>query len=180
MFPSLTQGVKLRRKTENARCSSEHRVESLYVGALPQSPIGDFIPKPLSGDAPAGVLLSTAKTIRYLPKERPTPILFSSKIFEDGVRGKPLFLKRGFPGRFFFRSPSSSPEKSNFFWKSKRCLTKFKTDYIACKRKMWYNAEKFKGNKGKRSNVIWQYKTVPKRNPRTMNFEHLHPKDNCF
>ena len=49
---------------------------------------------------PAAILLSIAKILSYLPKERPTPIPFSSKIFEDGVRGKPLFLKRGFPGYF--------------------------------------------------------------------------------
>ena len=31
-------------------------------------------------------------------RERPTPIPFSLKIFGEGARGNPLFVKRGFPG----------------------------------------------------------------------------------
>ena len=65
-----------------------------------------FHPQSPERAVPAAILLSIAKILSYLPKERPTPIPFSSKIFEDGVRGKPLFLKRGFPGYF----PSSSFE----------------------------------------------------------------------
>ena len=59
--------------------------------------VGDFIPKPLSGDAPVGVLLSKA-IIYTIPSERKTNTnIISSKVLGRGSGGSP-FVKRGSPG----------------------------------------------------------------------------------
>ena len=95
------------RRTDFVRCHSPTWYwKYMAFGRTPCGAwyVGGVAPKPLSGDAPAGVLWSSTESVSYLPdlstlsRESLTPIPFSSKIFREGVRGNPLFVKRGFPG----------------------------------------------------------------------------------
>ncbi len=100
----------------NRTCTSVYRIyvicmafgrmpcKALYMLGLRPKPERGLCPLHPGRAVPAAILLSVAKYVRYLPRERYTPILFSLKVFGSfrakpasmGSRGNPL-CQKGFP-----------------------------------------------------------------------------------
>ena len=101
-----------------------HARSFICWGVAPK-PHWGFHPQAPERAVPAARLSSSAKLVSYLPRERPTPIPFSSKFFEEGLRGTPL-CQKGFP-RYHLLPSSPFPRFPASFSPRRQKQTDFST-----------------------------------------------------